>query len=434
MSFDIGNNEVDVRTNLALIDTLTVKSYTVMLDSIPTSAISDPIITVGNLHDDEFGTINASSYFRVIVPTEVSGSNPSYSIHNDAVFDSLKFYMVYNRYYEGDTLLPFKLSLHRLSAELKPNTDGFFYNNDSIPAFPEPIGSTVFMPSPNSGDTVWITVDPELGREIFAKMKENEQQVLENDRFLEYFKGLMLRGDESNNVILGFNFPEQASEANIPGLRFYYHYFEFTTIRKRVNFRSQATVNFGNGLTRIQFNRFTLTDPKISFPLTQKNKMPVTATGGRSYVLSGLGVVTRLEIPYLKNLNLINDDIRVLDARLELEPVSGTYTKESLPSDISLNETNNSNNWGLPVQNRSGNLEIADLKIDMLYQENTSYTFNITSFVVSKLQKESDVIPAMLLHVTGDDFYRTGKHLILGSQNHDESKVRLKIYYITVNK
>jgi hypothetical protein len=265
-------------------------------------------------------------------------------------------------------------------------------------------------------------------------MKENDQQVLENDRFLDYFKGFMLRGNENNNVILGFNFPANASEANIPGMRFYYHYFEFTRVKKIINFKSQPTINFGNALIGIQFNRFTLSNKKISFPLSQSQKLPVTNTGNRSYILSGIGVVTRLEIPYLKTLNMIDDDVRVLDARLELAPVSGTYTKGSLPSAISLNETNNTNHWGSPVRDRLGNnIEIADLDIDMLYQENTRYTLDITSFVISKLQTESDVIPAALLHVTGDDFYRSGKRLVLGSQHHDENKVKLKVYYINVN-
>jgi hypothetical protein len=139
MSFDIGKDEIDVRTKMAVIDTFTVKSYTVMLDSIPTSAVSDPAIIVGTLQDNIFGTINASSFFRVIPPEAItsSTSSHSYAIQDDAVFDSLKFYIVYNKYYEGDTSLPYRLDLHRLSSELKPNTDGFFYNNDSIAAFPE---------------------------------------------------------------------------------------------------------------------------------------------------------------------------------------------------------------------------------------------------------------------------------------------------------
>ncbi len=44
MTFDIGSKYVDVRTTIRYVDTLTVKSYTVKLDSIRTSALTSAVL------------------------------------------------------------------------------------------------------------------------------------------------------------------------------------------------------------------------------------------------------------------------------------------------------------------------------------------------------------------------------------------------------
>jgi len=444
MIYDIGNDQLDVRTRMGMIDTFTVKSYTVMLDSVPTSGVptsgwkllNNPAVVVGNYHDEEFGTISASSFFRVLLPSRVTSSTGtrSYAINENAVFDSIRLYMVYNKYYEGDTTLPFTINLHRLTDRLKPNTDGYFYNNDSIPAMPEIIGSKIFRPSPNSGDTVWITLEVDLGADLFEKMKDNQTVVIENDYFQDFFKGFMVRYDESNNAIIGFNFPTGESGQNLPAMRIYYHYFEYTTVKRFIDFRAQA-VDDVNPLDpiQLQFNRFTLRNRRINFPLDQGTKLSVSHTGNRSYVHAGLGIVTRLEIPYLKNLYYISDDVRILDARLELEPVSGTYDEKTLPREISLVTTDDINRWGTLLWDKSGSNYNAALTIDMLYQEDTRYTFDVTNFLVSRLELQSNMIPAVLLTVSAEDLYKTGKRLRLGSQQHKENKVRLRVYYMNVN-
>lgn len=432
MPYEIGSEDVDVRTHMGMIDTLTVRSYTVSLDSIPTSAVDNPAIVVGSFTDENFGTLNASSFFRVELPAR---SSTGFNIDEDAEFDSLRLYLIYNKYFEGDTTQPFKIEVYRLKSELEPGNDGFFYNNDSIPAFPEPIGTKTFLPSPNSGDTVWITLDPEIGADLFRKMKENSNEVMEADLFFEFFKGFMIRGNLNNKCMIGFSYPASASSNALTAMRLHYHYFDLNTINKTLNFNAQAITGFGFSLIRLQFNRFTLTNPKVQFPVSQREKLPVSLTGNRSFVMSGMGIVTRLEIPYLKELFYVGNNIRILNAQLELEPVSGTYTEDDLPRQISLHETDNINRWGLPVFDRSGSGEaaVASLVTDFLYQEKTKYTFDITGFITSRLMMQSDVIPALILHVSADDFYRTGKRLVLGSQHHSQNKVKLKLYYINVN-
>ncbi len=69
-TFDIGGKYVDVQTDLRYIDTLTVSSFTVKLDSLRTSGLDDGqgAVIVGKYHDPEIGDVSASSYFKLMLP------------------------------------------------------------------------------------------------------------------------------------------------------------------------------------------------------------------------------------------------------------------------------------------------------------------------------------------------------------------------------
>jgi hypothetical protein len=423
MTFEIGGNDLDVKTRMAYMDTFSVKTYTVMLDSIATSGLSSPSVMIGNFFDPLVGTISASSFFRFML-NGPDGIN--YNIDQAAVFDSLKLYMVYDGYYEGDTTAPFTINVYRLNQDLKSNTDGYFYNNDSIGCSPELFGKTTFLPHPNSPDSIYITLDSTFGKELFSLMKVNNEKVKNSEDWLRYFRGLMVRFDESNNAILGFSFPVSTSDTLNIALRVYYHYVDdLSIIPKEYDFKAQPV---------LQFNQFTLSNSVVGFPMNQMAKLPSSATNNTSYIYSGIGLVTRIEIPYIKNLLYIDNDVRILDAQLEIEPSNYTYDDIELPPRLSLITTDNNNRWGSLVYNKFNNEQTGNLVIDELYQEDTKYTFDITPFLSSRLSLETDMIPAMLLSVSSDDFYKRTRRAIIGSQNNEVNKVKLKVYYMNINE
>jgi len=428
MAFNIGNDEVDVKTRMGLIDTFTVRSYTVILDSVPTSGLSNPAAVIGKYDDVEFGTVTASSFFRVVQPEK------KYKIPNDAVFDSVTLFLIYDgNYYYGDTLAPFTINVHRLSENLKPHDDGYFYNHDSIAAYPEIFGKATFKPTPNSKDTVWIRLDQTFGTELYEFMDADDQVVTDDQSFLSFLKGFMLRYDESNKAIIGFTLPVQSSGTIFPAMRVHFHYFDETTKKSYYDFKVQPRENItADSRYQLLFNRFVLRNPLISLPSSQQEKLPVALTGNRSFVQAGIGIVTRFEIPYLKNLYFIDDDIRILDAKLIIEPFRRTYDEKSLPENISLYTTDNLNRWGNIILNKTGKSSVALLEIDLLYEEETKYTFDVTNFLISKLVQESDVIPAMLLTVSPDDLYKTNRRLVLGSQSDRDNKVKLTVQYMNI--
>ena len=424
MSFNIGNDNLDVKSRIAFIDTFTVKSYTVMLDSVPTSGLQNPAAVVGYYDDPQFGTITANSYFTVSLPSKVTGGDPKYGIPKDAVLDSVSLFFIYNKYYEGDTTALYTVHAHRLTQKIRTsNSTGMFYNNDSIPALTEILGQVTTRPSPVSGDTIWITLEQEFGSELFEYMKDNNSRVTDAENFENYFKGFKLASAASNKAIIGFRYPAGLTGDAYPAMRVYYHYTLESKVNKYFNFNVRPDA---------QFNQFSLLNRKVNFPSDQHDKLPVALTGNNSFVHAGVGVVTRLEIPYLKNLYYLGDNIQLLNAEIEIEPAINTYTDENLPLNIGLYETDDLNRWGDGITTKTGKTGPVKLTIDMLYQEETRYTFEITNFIKSSLEQESDDLPSMLLTITPEDLYKTTSRLVLGSQKNRVNKVRLKVYYMNI--
>jgi hypothetical protein len=423
LTFPIGSDYVDVNTNIRYFDTLTVQSYTVLLDSITTSQLETPALLAGKYNDPAIGDINAQGYFRVALPA-------SRSLPKNAVFDSLQLYLLYNKYYAGDTTQVFSLHAHRLNKTLKPNGNGKFYNTSTIGYEPAVFGSAILNhPKPNSGDTLWVDLDEAFGNELFNLLMEKDDRVSDNESFLNYFKGFMLSGDDADQAIIGFQFPSLSTASlheKDPAMRLYYHYFDFENKTGHLDFLVQIQDYY------MQFNNMSLSNrnPDLDLLTDQRIKLPASATDNTTYLLAGVGLVTRLEIPYLKNLFEINENIHIMDAELELKPVRNTYNTFALPQKTSLYQSDNLNNFSQGITTKNGYPQTGRLEIDEPYQVNTRYTFDITNFLDKKLYEESGETPSILLTVSPDNLYKTFDRLIVGSQQNQENEMKIRVYYM----
>jgi len=367
---------------------------------------------VGMYHDPEIGDIEATSYFRVGLP----GST---TIPVNAVYDSLKLLMQDNNFSIGDTLSVITLHVHRLTQALKSREDGYLYNTSSFSFDPSAMGTIAYIHGRTSSDTVKIKLDDAFGSELFNLFKTKDDKVSAYDNFLNYFKGFVVTFDPSDNVILGFK-----TSGTLPAMRLYYHYTDYSTLNKTLDFNISSATN-------LQFNHFTIRNPVYNWPVRQKDKLSVSLTDNMSFVQGGTGILTRIEIPYLLNLLKLHENMQVLRAELILEPARNKYKSFRLPPKVSLYSTDRLNRFVYPIVDRiSMSLLVGSLFIDNLYQEETSYTFDITDFISAKLAEQTDEIPALLLTITPDDFYKSPDRLVLGSQLHADNTVKLKIYYM----
>jgi hypothetical protein len=363
-------------------------------------------------HDPELGDIGSTSYFRIGLPG-------NQTLPHGAVYDSIRLVLVDNNYSIGDTLSPITLNVHRLTQPLKTREDGYLYNTSSFAYSPDLLGSVSFVPRPKSQDTLHISLDDNFGNELFDLLKNKDDRILNSDNFFNYFKGVALTYDESDNTILGFSIL-----GTLPAIRLYYHYSDFTVLHKILDFTISSPAT-------LQFNHFSIHNPTEAWPAKQSEKLAARMTDNKTFVEGGTGLVTRFEIPYLKNLSELYQNMQILRAELILEPARDTYKNIKLPEKISLYYSDRLNRFVSPVLvPATGNVQQGTLVVDEVFQEETSYTFNITDFISSKLTEESDDIPALLLSISTDELYKTADRLVLGSQLNRNNKIKLKIYYM----
>ena len=130
--FVVGSDNLSVTNKVILIDTATVEVSTINFDSLVTSGQSR--ILLGNYDDPIFGKVNSDSYFQLsssgynlqTTSTDTEGAN--------YVFDSIRMFLVPDKYYYGDTTKVQSISIHRLLQKIKSDSedDTNFYNNSKF--------------------------------------------------------------------------------------------------------------------------------------------------------------------------------------------------------------------------------------------------------------------------------------------------------------
>ena len=210
--YEVGNDFIESDIKVRVIDTFSINAGTFKLDSIITSSTNR--ILLGYVKDEKLGTLSAKSYLQLISST--------FSIDADAVYDSIGMILNYDNYYFGDTTKIQTYKLHRITQTVAPDEGVSFYNTASLKYDTDILGELSFTPKPNKPtDSLFIKMDDVLGEEIFDKIIDND--INNSDDFLQYFKGLAIISDETQDSnIIGFNAQETTSTAGNSSMRLYY--------------------------------------------------------------------------------------------------------------------------------------------------------------------------------------------------------------------
>lgn len=359
--FTIGENFIENQTRLAVLDTFEVDLSTVLMDSISTSGTG--VALVGSYHDDYFGTLTSVGYME-----------PGYkSLNFDGteIFDSAVFALVYSGYSYGDTSALMSLSIHQLEENLTLYDNTNLYSASHFDYSDTPLGSKVFYPEPNTSDTLFIQVNS-FGEHIYEMFKEDSADVSSSELFLKYIRGFVLKSDYGNAVV-GFKV-----DASQTFLKIYYHLnTEFLT-------ESSVTIPFGS-VTR-QFNSIQadFTGSELEVIRSGNPETSSEDTGDKAFLQGMVGLLPKVRFPSLQNITLENR-WRILNAELVLVPVIQSYTLFKLPDQLCLYNTDKYNKVGAVLKNDSEDVIYSSLVTDELFNENTSYTFDITSYINSKL-------------------------------------------------
>jgi hypothetical protein len=414
----IGANYINDNLNVLYIDTLTLRTSTVLLDSIPTSATS--VILSGGYQDPYFGQVNAVSYMEIGIPA-------INSVLPNAIFDSCIFVLKPNGYYYGDSTQLQEFSIYTLRQNIIANTiTDRLYNVDSVPLNPVPLGQTSFLPSPGVSRFINIRLNDSFGDTLTKLMSTKDLRIIDQVNFRNFLDGIAVVGGPSNTGVMGFSIGSDSAAV----IRLYIHYPGLTPV--------EASIDFPVTNNAAQFNHITANrsgTPLSGLSATDVLGLASSSTNHETFVESGTGIATRISIPYIGGIQLLAQYGAIVRARLVVQPEQYTYKNNLfLPEELMLLDESNANTVIDTLTATGGVRMNGALSIDYVHNLNTAYTYDVTSYVSALLNNPGKGIGTLLL-ITPYIFNATGvDRIVLGDQRQPNTTMKLEIYYIVYNQ
>ncbi|MDO7172872.1 DUF4270 family protein [Mariniflexile sp. AS56] len=311
-SFPVGEDWIDLDTKVYYIDTLSVKASTFKFDSIAVSYTSR--LLIGAYTDPVFGLTTSKSYAQL--------TNSTYTIDNNAVFDSIALILNYDSYFYNDTIPVQKINIYEVLKDIEPDDDDedSYYNTSNIASNSTSIASKSFYAKPKKDDSLHVTLSNTFGKTLFENIRDNK--INNTDEFLKVYKGLLIEPDANNTAILGFL---KSSFVRI----YYTNKEELTTDILTLDMPFDATNSFHNITNQTEGTVFeSLT--------TQTTYLSSTASSNNTFMQAGTGIATRIDIPNLETLYDIPGTGIIIDANLKISLKQNSNTK-NLHTNDSLN-------------------------------------------------------------------------------------------------
>ncbi|GAA5086136.1 hypothetical protein GCM10023210_07650 [Chryseobacterium ginsengisoli] len=422
-TYDVGSSWIDAQSKIVMIDTLTMKMSTIMMDSTITSGKS--VMMIGNIKDQTFGKVTSSSLFE-LNPSSYTLTSPT-----SAVFDSVVMYLTNTDFYYGDTLKTYKLNVHPLTDRIKLN-NGYLYNKSNFNYSSNSIGSAEFYPRPNTDSSyVKIKLDQSYGQTLFNTLKNSS--VTNQEYFLNFYKGLALVPSSDNNAMLRFginssyqvqvNKSTKEKVSNV--VRMYYH----TTSQNGTEL-VKYTLDLSPS-TSYQYNKIQndFTGSELA-NLTPKNPIPSANLGNKTYLMAGIGVYTKVEIPYLKSLKNLYENYKIIDATLSASPVAGYYSNNFYNPSPLYYYVGDKLNHLVSNYTSDGTTEITTtLSNSSEFQNEHTYNFSMKSYVNTILTETVNSNYNTLIYPSSYADVLCGK-TVFGDQKNKTNPAKLKIYML----
>jgi hypothetical protein len=405
------------------IDTFTVNTSTVLIDSIPTS--NTGTLLVGSYRDNLIGSVNASTYSEVAYV-----AFPILENQVTRVFDSVRLILPYNRFSFGDTtkVLSLKISELEQNIELRslPTSDiktSIFnpkfalYNTSKVNYSNTPLVIKNVYFSPNR-TSVSIKLPTVFGERLYNTDKQIPSSVKPNevsDWFRRnYLKGLHIFIDPGVDAsIAGFNMTGAV-------IRLYY-----TDIKSSTTTKENKTHDFPMNAAR-QFNSIIADRTgSTTQSLLASTAIPSTATSNTTFVQSGVGIYTKIEFPSLKQF-FKNSGRIFIDAQLEVPIVQNTYGGNTKPSRLLTLYTTDQSNIITDIVPAGNSALTAQVILDNEYQLSKA-VFQLTGYLDGQIKADFNLTPLALL--TQPSFFSETRRMAIGNRFHPTNKIKLIIYY-----
>lgn len=411
--YEVGKDFIESGEHLFRTDTLTIEASTIISDSLITS--DSGRLLLGALQDEKFGNLTSQSYLKY--------TPSSFTLDDDAVFDSIAIVLHYDRYYYGDTTLVQNYKVHEITETFEPNDEDdelYFYNTSSLNYKNTILGETSFTPYPYKKDSISITLDNEFGKNLFNKIKDDE---IENSTdFEKEFRGITIIPESNTNTILGFKYSSN-STYNYSAIRIFYtikdeddedndYILELTLTGSNTTFNS---INSDKSLTELS----SLTD--------SEDILQSTKTSNKLFLQSGTGIAMRIDIPYIKALNALENNGTTLEALLTVYPDQSSYTEINLIDSLAVYIVDNKNRTISQLTDFSGNNVYAKLNTNYNEFDNSIYYVTDLSYFVDELQSSTYDLDYALRFEFPQNTKSINRLLINDAESPENSDYKMKL-------
>ncbi len=402
-------------TQIVKVDSFGVTLSTVLIDSFATSAKGTCL--VGSYIDPYLGTITAKTYFDIALS--------AYSdIYQNTTFDSLIIIGKVNKNYCGDSTKPLRLNIARLAEDIvPPNAGSSLYNTSSFATYPSFVGSKELTIKPNVTDTFFIRLSDILGKELMGMLQRKSDTVKNTTLFTDYLKGFCISSSTANAMIFGFS--------DSMKLRLHYKQSGLFLENKYVDFTINNTTHQFNNIT---INRIgtALQSLSVATPEIYSNN-----TSNMAFTQPTACVMAKLRFPTVKEILKLPNLKKILKAQLVIKPIEGSYTSIfPLPPEIRLARTTHLNFIGEDISILSSDgttkSQTGDLYIDYLMGQNTTYTYDVTSYIKEVIATEGYTQNGLLVLPPSTAYETSFKRLVFGDRYRGSMKIELQLYYITI--
>ncbi|MDW5288687.1 DUF4270 family protein [Formosa sp. PL04] len=403
----VGEDWISNGTKVFFIDTFTVESSTYKFDSLPVSGTNKYLL--GAYTDPVFGHVKASTYIELYTD--------NFYIDDDAVYDSVALLLDYTGYYYNDTIPKQKYNVYQVLESLTPPED-YFYNTTSFLTSTTSIGNLEISPKPNKSDSIQFTLNNSFGKQLFDDIQDDEINNL--DELTQKYYGIKVEADDDNTTVLGIG------TSSI--LRLYYKLKgEVEDVEAYYDFTINTTNSF-HSVTE-KFSNDDLTDLTL-----QSDEVSSKQTDNTSYIQAGVGLATRINIPYIESINSLNGSGSIMDANLKVSIKQNSNTDNlSVRDSLNVYIIDQKNEIVTQLVDYTGNL-VYGLQINDEFGDGY-ITYNIALKYFLDLKLNTINSDFLFLGIMSQDFNESVDRYILEGEESENSKLKttLELNYALYN-
>lgn len=432
ISYTLGSDFVSAPATIVMTDTLTINTYTTVIDTFKTSGTTR-FLTGRFVNQYGIETL-CETYFRVD-PCDI----PSFH-KRSAQFDSICMLLYLDGYSFGDTTKTASFDVYRVIEEIKEDVyKEIIYNTQKFKTAESPIGTfSINLEDYDDRDSIVVRLSDQLGQTLF-NMALNDSAILSDFKVFkeEFFQGISIKPTSDNKTLI-FGIDGSPNKPKSPVMRVYYS--DNTIAQDQyLNFPLEDHSRQANFLAYNYIRNFFDKSPIAGTDLTSPDypnraKLSSNKTGNVTFLQGGL-MYTRIEIPEIREYHYSLGVGAIIKAELIIKPLDGTFSEKSqLPSQLVINLVDSKNYYYDRIFTiGTSDVEFGNLVYNYEFPQESYYTYDITHYVQTEYLNTYDQLYDLLLISPYDADKPNVSQLIIGDFSHPKNDIKLKLYISSYN-